>query len=152
MDEMANTPGAASGGTPTRRNTDAFLLENRMLRGAAAVLKLRLLDEQNEVAQERAQQLLLREANQHLVLATFGAEDQKAAAETANLHQAAFLSMLAHELRNPIASIIVANTVVAGLQPLPPLAEKMNAIVGRQAGQLKRLVDDLLDMARINTG
>ena len=152
MDEMANSPEPAGGGTAGQRSKEALLTENRMLRGATVVLKSRLREQQSEVAKERALQLMLREANQHLVLATFGAEDQKAAAETANEHQAVFLSMLAHELRNPIASIAVANNVLLGVELSHPLAEKMIAIVGRQTRHLQRLVDDLLDVARINTG
>jgi len=49
----------------------------------------------------------LREANQNLILATFGALDSLAAAEAANQRQTQFLSMLAHELRNPLHPIIM---------------------------------------------
>ena len=149
MDEMAIKP---ESGNMQARKVEALLSENRLLRGTIAALKTRLLAEQNEGSAERGQLMLLREANQHLVLATFGAEDGKAAAETANRRQTVFLSMLAHELRNPIASITVANSVMKGFPDVPAKVEKMVGIVGRQVGHLQRLVDDLLDASRISTG
>jgi signal transduction histidine kinase len=63
-----------------------------------------------------------------------------------------FLSMLAHELRNPLAP--VAN-VLWLLDRSPALGEKERqgvAILGRQTRQLTRLVDDLLDASRLVTG
>ena len=62
-----------------------------------------------------------------------------------------FLAMLAHELRNPLAPIAYALEL---LRPLTtdPTATRLNAMIERQSGQLVRLVDDLLDVARINRG
>lgn len=63
-----------------------------------------------------------------------------------------FLSMMAHELRNPLAPIF---TAVAILKRSPGLSEKEQGvvnIVGNQSRQLKRLVDDLLDASRLATG
>lgn len=63
-----------------------------------------------------------------------------------------FISMLAHELRNPLAPIF---TAVAILKRSPGLSEKEQGvvtIVGNQSRQLKRLVDDLLDASRLVSG
>lgn len=62
-----------------------------------------------------------------------------------------FLATLAHELRNPLAPIS------AGLHILRTSKESSQAsaalqIMERQVGQMVRLVDDLLDVARITTG
>jgi PAS domain S-box-containing protein len=66
-----------------------------------------------------------------------------------------FLAMLAHELRNPLA------VLGSGIQVLrrgggAPAMEQAAGAVGeameRQIGQLARLVDDLLDVSRINLG
>ena len=60
-----------------------------------------------------------------------------------------FLAMLGHELRNPLASIMLA------LETLPPAnggGSKQLAIIERQAHHLHRLVDDLLDVARVTSG
>lgn len=63
-----------------------------------------------------------------------------------------FLAMLGHELRNPLAPIKAA----LQLQALPQLSEEANRhareIMDRQVDHLTRLVDELLDVARINTG
>lgn len=126
--------------------------ETRALRGTIAALRARALREQQAVADERDRALLLREANQHLVLAAFEAEDSKAAAEAAIERQTVFLAMLAHELRNPMASIAVANTIMSNIDTGNKRMTKLVAIVGRQAAHLLRLIDDLLDASRISTG
>jgi signal transduction histidine kinase/CheY-like chemotaxis protein len=51
-----------------------------------------------------------------------------------------FLAMLSHELRNPLAAIMLA--VDAGER----------AIIARQTRHLKKLVDDLLDIGRVTSG
>jgi PAS domain S-box-containing protein len=62
-----------------------------------------------------------------------------------------FLAMLAHELRNPLAPIRNAANILA-LDPSPKTASWAAGVLGRQAAQLTRLVDDLLDSARIVSG
>lgn len=63
-----------------------------------------------------------------------------------------FLAILGHELRNPIATIQNAMEVIVR-RPAPDAeTERMRAIVLRQSEHLHRLVDDLLDVARIQTG
>jgi CheY-like chemotaxis protein len=63
-----------------------------------------------------------------------------------------FLAMLGHELRNPLAPIRNAVRVLRE-QPAPdPAAVQMHDMIDRQVRQLTRLVDDLLDMSRINRG
>ena len=64
-----------------------------------------------------------------------------------------FLAMLAHELRNPLAPLRNAAQILKlQAHELPPAIVKIQAIVERQVDQLVRLVDDLLDMARITQG
>jgi PAS domain S-box-containing protein len=60
-----------------------------------------------------------------------------------------FLAMLGHELRNPLASVRNA-IVTARLDEAH--RERALAIADRQADQLRRLVDDLLDVARVTQG
>jgi signal transduction histidine kinase len=63
-----------------------------------------------------------------------------------------FLAMLAHELRNPLAPI--ANAVEFLSRALPAESRPIAALTmaKRQVLQLKRLVDDLLDVSRITQG
>lgn len=63
-----------------------------------------------------------------------------------------FLATLAHELRNPLAAI--SNGL--GILKLAPRdlrrVEHSTAVMERQVNQLRRLVDDLMDVSRIATG
>jgi two-component system CheB/CheR fusion protein len=70
----------------------------------------------------------------------------------ADRNKTAFLSLLAHELRNPLAPIRNALHVLNRVGVSDDLARRMRAMVERQVQQLTRLVDDLLDVARINRG
>jgi hypothetical protein len=63
-----------------------------------------------------------------------------------------FLVMLAHELRSPLAPLINAARVVERTEPLTERGRDAMAMVSRQARQLSRLVDDLLDVSRIAQG
>jgi two-component system, sensor histidine kinase len=62
-----------------------------------------------------------------------------------------FLAMLAHELRNPLAPIRTSLELIA-TAPDRPVAPRIRAILERQVDHLTRLVDDLLDVARITAG
>lgn len=94
----------------------------------------------------------LREANQHLVLATFGAQDLQASAEAATLRQTEFLAMLAHELRNPLQPIAMANDILSRKVGGDPQLAGVNAVIGRQVTHMARLIDDLLDASRVSSG
>ncbi len=148
MDEIVAAPVS----TEVRRAVDGLLRENLLLKGMVVKLNRRLLAEQRHMSDQHEELLMLRKANEQLALAAFNAEDARAAAEEAGRRQTVFLSMLAHELRNPMASIAVANTVMSTLEIAHPRLPKLLGIVRRQSGHLVRLVDDLLDASRIATG
>lgn len=64
-----------------------------------------------------------------------------------------FLAMLAHELRNPLAPIRNAVSVMKQVgEGSPEIQEKARDIIIRQTDHLAHLVDDLLDVARISQG
>jgi len=64
-----------------------------------------------------------------------------------------FLAMLAHELRNPLAPIRNALQLVRLSDPAArPEVRQAYDIIERQVENLVRLVDDLLDVGRINSG
>ena len=68
-------------------------------------------------------------------------------------HVNEFLAMLAHELRNPLAPLRNALSIMGmGEEPLPPRAAWSHGVMDRQLAQLTRLVDDLLDVSRITRG
>jgi PAS domain S-box-containing protein len=70
----------------------------------------------------------------------------------ASRHKDEFLAMLAHELRNPLAPICNASELLDRSLGTQSDAKVPLAILRRQTRQLTRLVDDLLDVARISQG
>jgi signal transduction histidine kinase/ActR/RegA family two-component response regulator len=62
-----------------------------------------------------------------------------------------FLAMLAHELRNPLAPLRSV-VDIARLRPVPTMTARELGILDRQTAALARIVDDLLDVARITHG
>jgi PAS domain S-box-containing protein len=86
----------------------------------------------NDISERKANEMVLRDADRR--------KDE-------------FLAMLAHELRNPLAPIRNAIELLdPSRAPAPQDFETMRAVIGRQVRHLSRLVDDLLDVARITQG
>lgn len=88
-----------------------------------------------------------------------------ARAELASQQQAVrqrdqFLAMLGHELRNPLAAIALANSFEHAERTLPRCDAQLDNhrvhgahdVIDRQVQHLTRLVDDLLDVARVTSG
>lgn len=63
-----------------------------------------------------------------------------------------FLAMLSHELRTPLAPISNSLYILARVAPGGEQARRALTILERQVRHLTRLVDDLLDVARITRG
>ncbi len=68
------------------------------------------------------------------------------------LPQGQFLARLAHELRNPLAPISMAATLLARTPDASPELLRLQGVIERQLNQLTRLLDDLGEAARINAG
>jgi PAS domain S-box-containing protein len=71
------------------------------------------------------------------------------ALETADRQTQEFLAVLAHELRNPLAPIANALTLLSRKPTTDPSELWVREVLGRQTAQLTRLVEDLLDVSRI---
>lgn len=100
------------------------------------------LEAKNLAMQRQAEERVLR----------IRAEAARAEAETANAAKDRFLAMLSHELRTPLSPVLHALTLLDedGLQPE---AFHENLQIIRRNVQLEaRLIDDLLDLARIRNG
>ncbi len=63
-----------------------------------------------------------------------------------------FLAMLSHELRNPLAAILSATRVLDTASWTDQPCQEAAQVVTRQANHMSRLLDDLLDVARITRG
>src|SRR5690606_19182440 len=74
----------------------------------------------------------------------------------ADQHKDEFLAMLAHELRNPLAPIKNAASILSRSHTpeghTVATVDQAVDIINRQVGHLTRLVEDLLDVSRINQG
>ena len=72
--------------------------------------------------------------------------------EQAHRQKDEFLAMLAHELRNPLAPIPNAVQVLQDFSPADVDLQWARDVIERQVQHLTRMVDDLLDVSRINRG
>lgn len=61
-----------------------------------------------------------------------------------------FIALLAHELRNPLAPIRNGLQVMAMASDKPELLTKVRDMMDRQLSHMVRLIDDLLDVSRMN--
>jgi signal transduction histidine kinase len=131
---------------------DKELGDLRALIGQLLIQMEHLQQRQDSAPTPESHVARLREANEHLVLATFSAQDKQASAEASMQRQTNFLSMLAHELRNPLQPIAYASTLLGKLAGDNPELPRLRAIIDRQMGHMTRLIDDLLDASRISSG
>jgi signal transduction histidine kinase/ActR/RegA family two-component response regulator len=104
---------------------------NANLQHANAELERANRSLQSEVAERARVELALKEADRH--------KDE-------------FLAMLAHELRNPLAPILNAVQLMRMKPIADPQLSWSREVIERQLTHLTRLVDDLLDVARITRG
>jgi len=98
-----------------------------------------LVEERRRVEQEH-EELLVR------------AQAARAEAEAANRAKDEFLAMLGHELRNPLAAIISAVSVLDRIGQQDDVAVRARGAIRHQITHLGRLVDDLLDIAHVTSG
>ena len=73
----------------------------------------------------------------------------RAVAQDENVAKDRFLALLGHELRNPLAAISGASEVLARGPQDAPTQQRFVAVIQRQNRQLKRIVDDLLEVSRM---
>lgn len=69
-----------------------------------------------------------------------------------NRRKSEFLATLAHELRNPLAPLKNGVQLLHLNSHNPEAVVQVRSMMERQLNQMVRLVDDLLDIARINSG
>ncbi|HWI84599.1 hybrid sensor histidine kinase/response regulator [Ramlibacter sp.] len=72
--------------------------------------------------------------------------------EESNRAKDRFLATLAHELRNPLAPIRTGLEILKKDQGRTAASERARATMERQLVHMVHLIDDLLDIARVNTG
>lgn len=136
------------------RLVDAQQIEQLVEANQQLVLAILLAqsDAEKPRRSQEEQQLFLemREANAQLVIAALSAQNLQASAEHTLEQQRNILTLVAHELRNPLTpiSMIASRLVRVPSEELP----RMQALIEGQVRQMTRLVDDLLDVSRASTG
>jgi PAS domain S-box-containing protein len=86
---------------------------------------------------------------------TFDVHESRSAAaalKEANRRKDEFLSILAHELRNPLSPVRNAAYYLKLKERTDPEVRRLVEMIDRQVAQMARLIDDLLDVSRISRG
>lgn len=79
-------------------------------------------------------------------------EESRRALEDADRRKTEFLATLAHELRNPLAPVQNAVNILSLAGEDGALRERARETMDRQVSHMVRLVDDLMEVSRINRG
>lgn len=112
-----------------------------------------LLDGLHYTSEALARESAARQALQHEREQLLVSEQRaRRVAEAQSRAKDGFLAMLGHELRNPLAAISGAMSVLDMPGVKPELAANARDISRRQMRHLVRIVDDLLDVQRILSG
>ena len=76
-------------------------------------------------------------------------ERQTAQLELADRKKNEFLSILAHELRNPLGAARYSIALLRQARDNPSMLARATDVIDRQIGHMARMLDDLLDLSRI---
>ncbi|MES3021120.1 MAG: ATP-binding protein [Pseudomonadota bacterium] len=152
---MAKPEGAAAVPGPLAGHAAQSHMDEPQLRAALALLTeeveaLRLAGAERAALSGLVDQL--REANQNLLLNSVEAQVLREDAAQIERRQADFLTLLVHELRNPLAPISLAGSMLTKTPGSASQLLNLQTIIERQVKHLSRLLDDLLDAARISSG
>jgi signal transduction histidine kinase/CheY-like chemotaxis protein len=101
---------------------------------------------------EKKLQLLNEELESRVELRTADLKAAKEEAERANQTKSEFLSRMSHELRTPLHAIIAFSDLILYEKDLDPKLEKHIQHINKAGDHLLALVDDVLDLARIESG
>jgi signal transduction histidine kinase/DNA-binding LytR/AlgR family response regulator len=125
---------------PNAYNPDQIhLLETIATQAAIAVENARLYAEARQHAEE------LEQANRQ-------AHEARLAAEAANRAKSVFLANMSHELRTPLNAILGFSSLMARDPQLLAEQRENLAIINRSGEHLLGLINDVLDMAKIESG
>lgn len=107
--------------------------------------------------QEKQEELLelsrqLGEKNDEVEILNALLKEKAESLVTADRRKDEFLTMLSHELRGPLSATSMAVEIMRRPPYSAEQTERMSQLIGRQAGHMSQLVEDLLDVSRIGRG
>ncbi|WP_418320314.1 ATP-binding protein [Piscinibacter sakaiensis] len=166
-DGQINAGHRAGGLHGSYRLVDAFAIEVRPGAGSTVSMEMLLPRSAPRLAAadigQRVDELLrrqpqnpreeLEQQNRDMLHALDELRQRKNDLELADQRKNEFVAMLAHELRNPLAAISMSVEVMRRKKDLTMVeVEKYRDTIGRQATQLTKLVNDLMDVSRVSRG
>lgn len=80
------------------------------------------------------------------------AEQAQRASDDAHRHKDWFIAVLGHELRNPLHGILLGTSVLLKHPATDADGRSMAELIDRQARHMQKLIDDMLDIARMAQG
>jgi len=126
-----------------------FVQQKSQPSGNATDLRARMEQMQAEIFQNSQQ---LRQANQQLHHANTLLSKTKEEAEAANRAKSTFLSTMSHEIRTPMNAILGYAQLMLRDTSLAEEAKANLKIIGRSGEYLLALINDILDMSKIEAG
>ncbi len=94
----------------------------------------------------------LNEQKQRLAQALEAERRARMVAEAATRARDELTAIVSHDLRNPLGAVLMAAGVLRNLQGTDPRSARNVEIIHRSAGQMNRLIGDLLDLATLEAG
>jgi signal transduction histidine kinase len=150
----------------SQRLVDAFWIETQPGKGATVSMEMLLRTSQRLAAADISQRMdglfrrqpqdpheELEQQNRDMLHTLDELRQRKNDLELADQRKNEFVAMLAHELRNPLAAISMSVEVMRRKKNLSMAdVERYRDTIGRQATQLTKLVNDLMDVSRVSRG
>ena len=107
-------------------------------------------DAENRARQEEMEQRLA--LHEEVVEKSRQLQEALSAAESANRAKTAFLSNMSHEIRTPMNAIIGLDSIALNDPTISPTTRDYLEKIGSSAHHLLSLINDILDMSRIESG
>jgi signal transduction histidine kinase len=106
----------------------------------------------SDISESKGAEAALRESREQLQAALAEAEAARAKAEAAGDAKDHFLAVLSHELRTPLTPVYMAVHSLLRENGLPPDVRESLVLIQRNIRMESRLIDELLDITRIERG
>ena len=113
---------------------------------------LRMIGTNWDITAQKKTEAALLESEAHLHKVNLQLETAKEAAETANRFKSLFLANMSHEIRTPLNTILGFSQVLSRDSSLSPMQAEHVRIIARSGKHLLQLINNVLDMSRIEAG